>query len=817
MGRAKPARRTSEAGGPTHSCMLSSSTVPGAWWTRYGVWGVWSPWKLTWSNRCSRPRQRRGTEGLRLASAQRTRRARDHHVQVHRPANLAAAAIPELAYCSPMGALGSKLTASRHLAQMANADQVKALVRSHAKGDDNRFYAIALRVAERAARSGQGHFAQELSRSRRRPAEGSARSVWRVKGGGVVRRIVLLSALILVGVGVAAGPRALAGSGSSGAAGPSVSITHFGAPVSGALGIVLGPDGALWFTNSGNDSIGRITTGGKISTYRDASISDPWGIVVGPDGALWFTNSGNDSIGRITTDGQDQQLPGREHQRPDGDRARAGRRPLVHQQRQRLDRADHDRRARSAPTATRASAPRGGSRSGRTAPSGSPTAATTRSGGSRPAARSAATGTRASATRGGSRPGRTAPSGSPTTATTRSGGSRPTGKISTYRGREHQQPVRDRARAGRRPLVHQQRQRLDRADHDRRQDQHLHGTRASATRAGSPLGPDGALWFTNSGNDSIGRITTTRQDQQLPRTRASATRRGSRCGPDGALWFTNSGNDSIGRITTGGKISTYRNASIRDPRGIAPGPDGALWFTNSGNDSIGRITTTGKITHLPRRGHQLPEGDRARAGRRALVHQPRQRLDRADHDQRARSAATGTRASSTRGGSRSGRTAPSGSPTASRTRSGGSRPRARSAATGTRASASRGGSRSGRTAPSGSPTTAPTRSGGSRPRARSAATAARASASRTGSCSGRMELSGSPTATTTRSGGSRPRARSAPTGTRASATRGGSRSGRTAPSGSPTTATTRSGARRSSRATDDAARPPGEGTWPRYS
>jgi SpoVK/Ycf46/Vps4 family AAA+-type ATPase len=45
---------------------------------------------------------------------------------------------------------------------MANADQVKALVKSHAEGDDTRFYSVALQVAARAARSGQSHFAQEL-------------------------------------------------------------------------------------------------------------------------------------------------------------------------------------------------------------------------------------------------------------------------------------------------------------------------------------------------------------------------------------------------------------------------------------------------------------------------------------------------------------------------------------------------------------------------------------------------------------------------------------------------------------------------------
>ncbi len=45
---------------------------------------------------------------------------------------------------------------------MATADQVKALIRSHADGDDSRFYAIAMQVAAQAARSGRGKFAQEL-------------------------------------------------------------------------------------------------------------------------------------------------------------------------------------------------------------------------------------------------------------------------------------------------------------------------------------------------------------------------------------------------------------------------------------------------------------------------------------------------------------------------------------------------------------------------------------------------------------------------------------------------------------------------------
>ena len=68
-------------------------------------------------------------------------------------------------------------------------------------------------------------------------------------------------------------------------------------------GIVAGPDGAMWFTNYGNNSIGRISTSGVVTNYTGPGIGDPNQIVAGPDGALWFTNTANNSIGRITTSG----------------------------------------------------------------------------------------------------------------------------------------------------------------------------------------------------------------------------------------------------------------------------------------------------------------------------------------------------------------------------------------------------------------------------------------------------------------------------------------------------------------------------------
>jgi len=45
---------------------------------------------------------------------------------------------------------------------MATAEQLKALLKSYAEGDDERFIAISMQVAAHAARKGQGKLAQEL-------------------------------------------------------------------------------------------------------------------------------------------------------------------------------------------------------------------------------------------------------------------------------------------------------------------------------------------------------------------------------------------------------------------------------------------------------------------------------------------------------------------------------------------------------------------------------------------------------------------------------------------------------------------------------
>jgi hypothetical protein len=109
----------------------------------------------------------------------------------------------------------------------------------------------------------------------------------------VGRSLVLVVGLPLLTLGLTVGKAAASGAGRV-TIYPGIDVPYE---------IAAGPDGALWFTNSGNASIGRITTTGTVTNYTGTGISAPSGITAGPDGALWFTNYLNNSIGRITTAG----------------------------------------------------------------------------------------------------------------------------------------------------------------------------------------------------------------------------------------------------------------------------------------------------------------------------------------------------------------------------------------------------------------------------------------------------------------------------------------------------------------------------------
>jgi streptogramin lyase len=67
--------------------------------------------------------------------------------------------------------------------------------------------------------------------------------------------------------------------------------------------VTVAGDGAVWFTNSGSDSIGRAARGEDVRIFTGIGVHRPTGITTGPDGNLWFANTGSRSIGRMTPDG----------------------------------------------------------------------------------------------------------------------------------------------------------------------------------------------------------------------------------------------------------------------------------------------------------------------------------------------------------------------------------------------------------------------------------------------------------------------------------------------------------------------------------
>ena len=125
---------------------------------------------------------------------------------------------------------------------------------------------------------------------------------------------------------------------------------------------------------------------------------------------------------------------------------------------------------------------------------------------------------------------------------------------------------------------------------------------------GIASGSDGNIWFTENYGNKIGRMTTTGVVTEYPLSITNSSPNVIAPGPDGALWFTQSAG-YIGRITTSGAVTEYAVPTPDSgPFGITSGPDGALWFTESAG-KIGRITTSGSITEFP-----LPSGSGSPTG-----------------------------------------------------------------------------------------------------------------------------------------------------------------------------------------------------------
>ena len=286
--------------------------------------------------------------------------------------------------------------------------------------------------------------------------------------------------------------------------------------------------------------------------------------------------------------------------------------------------------SRAAPTATSGSPNSHGDQIGRITPTARPSP-------------SSPTASRRAASRRHHGRARTATSGSPSTAASRSAGSPPTASITEFTDRRStpaasvlgitagpgRQPLVHRvangtigritpggrhhrvhapasaatpadgiaAGPGRQPLVHRAVRRPDRPDHPGGRRHRVHaGLTPDASPSASRPGPDGNLWFTEMQPRPASGASP--RPASSPSSRPPTRRRGSRtdiaAGADGNLWFTE-------QATRTGSAASRRPASspssppasppTRSPSGIAAGPDGNLWFTELDGGRIGRILT----------------------------------------------------------------------------------------------------------------------------------------------------------------------------------------------------------------------------------
>jgi streptogramin lyase len=131
-------------------------------------------------------------------------------------------------------------------------------------------------------------------------------------------------------------------------------------------------------------------------------------------------------------------------------------------------------------------------------------------------------------------------------------------------------------------------------------------------------GPDGNIWITTivpgPHQDWILRMSpqgAVTQFQAGKGTGPTGTRpEDITSGPDGNLWFTEFAADRIGRMTPAGVLTEFRlPGTDRAPRGIVTGRDGNLWFVEShfNHTAIGRITTRGIVAEYPLGGSQTDQ------------------------------------------------------------------------------------------------------------------------------------------------------------------------------------------------------------------
>jgi len=114
---------------------------------------------------------------------------------------------------------------------------------------------------------------------------------------------------------------------------------------------------------------------------------------------------------------------------------------------------------------------------------------------------------------------------------------------------------------------------------------------------GINTGPDGKIWFTESGADKIGSLAVSLpyygSTSSSKSTRPDGKRRPQTIvrGSDGRLWFSETNANKIGAVTTAAHSAKIPRSSDGDlPLGLVDRGDGTMWYTGFGADRLGYVS-----------------------------------------------------------------------------------------------------------------------------------------------------------------------------------------------------------------------------------
>jgi RHS repeat-associated protein len=117
------------------------------------------------------------------------------------------------------------------------------------------------------------------------------------------------------------------------------------------------------------------------------------------------------------------------------------------------------------------------------------------------------------------------------------------------------------------------------------------------TPVGITSGPDGNLWFVENALRHVSHMTPSGTLTSFTLTRTSTSNVGITTGPDGNLWFTEYVAGYVGKISAKNELlGEYALPTGAKPSGITAGPDGNLWVAETGISKIAKITPAGTIT-----------------------------------------------------------------------------------------------------------------------------------------------------------------------------------------------------------------------------